>query len=94
MQEDLIAAAIRLLRNLSGERQVRQNGNRERKWQREQRIRGGAVVAHVVEDDGKLRISVQPRSGRTRAGGQRRDYVNRVGAVSIARKVVANHAAG
>ena len=94
MQQDLIAAAISLLGDLGGERQVRQNGNRERKWQREQRIGGGAVVAHVVENDGEPRVSVQPRSGGARADGERRDHVDRVRAISIAREIVANHAAG
>ena len=56
MQHHLVAATLRFLGNFGRERQVRQNGNRQRETEREHSVSSGAIVTHVVNDDSEAGI--------------------------------------
>ncbi len=93
MQHDLIAAAIRFFGDVGGKRQVRQDGNRQWKRQREQRIGGGAVVTQIIENDRKLCGSLRVLGRKARTHGQRHYNVNRVRASSMGGEIETNDAA-
>src|SRR5580698_377184 len=104
MQHHLIATTLRFFGELARQRQVRQDGNGERKAKREHRIGSGAVVTEIINDDRESRIAGVgglPRCRRrgsmrnsTAARGKRRYDVNRVSARAVERAVEADHAAG
>ena len=85
MEHDLVAAAMRFFGDFGGKGRCGSTEMVSGNGSASSVIGRGAIVAQVVDDDGEVPVSfclrVGPRAdGRTRARGQRRDHVNRVGA--------------
>ena len=71
MQNHLIAAAKRFLRDGPRKRQMRNHGDGQRKRELQEFVRRGAIVAKIVEDDCEFRPrarAVWRRRWRTQAG--------------------------